>query len=104
MRSLGEGWRIVAVCVCVGCGGASAQAVEPSEPIEEEAPLEPPHSEGAIARTELDAVLAQGVGRFLQRVETEAHLDGGRFVGHRVLALRSELFTGVDLAPGDTLV
>lgn len=94
----------LSIIALFGCGGPAANAapVEP-EPIDE-APLAPPRSEGTIVRAELDAVLARGIGRFLQRVETEPHLDGGRFVGHRVVALRTDLFTGVDLAPGDTLV
>jgi type II secretory pathway component PulC len=86
------------------CGGSSTVVVNEPEPIEDPVPLAPPRSEGTIVRAELDAVIAQGVGRFLQRVETVAHLDGGRFVGHRIVALRSDLFTGVDLVAGDTIL
>jgi type II secretory pathway component PulC len=64
----------------------------------------PPTASGTISRADLEAVLSQGLGRFLQSVSTEAHLEEGRFVGHRVTELRGTLFTGVDLAPGDTLV
>ena len=91
----------------VGCGGAAVSSA-PAETAEraalDEAPLAPPRSEGTIARAELDAVLEAGLGRFLGRVTTEAHLEGGRFVGHRLLELRSELFAGVDLQAGDTLI
>lgn len=103
MRAIGV-WLSV---VLVGCGGAvpaSETASSEAAPVEDEAPLAPLASEGTIARAELDAVLEQGLGRFLGRVTTEAHLEGGRFVGHRLVELRSELFAGVDLLPGDTLV
>jgi len=92
----------------VGCGSAAPEAEEPraeAEPaVAEEAPTGPPRSEGTIARAELDEVLAGGFGRFLQRVATEPHLDAGRFVGFRLRELRTEIFSGVDLQPGDTLI
>jgi len=91
-----------------GCGGATSNgAEEPTAEASVNAAYEPPppvEREGTIARAQLDDVLAQGIGRFLQRVGTEPHLDEGRFVGFRVTELRSELFEGVDLQPGDTLV
>lgn len=101
MRAL----RIALLVALSACGGA-APAAEPEyvEVEHPEPPAAPPATEGTIARAELDQVLAQGIGRFLQRVETAAHLEGGRFVGHRVRALHGELFEGVDLAPGDTIV
>lgn len=64
----------------------------------------PLRTEGTIARVELDAVLAGGFGRFLQRVATEPHLEDGRFVGFRLTELRTQLFEGVDLLEGDTLL
>jgi len=92
-----------------GCGGATTPDAE--EPTAEasvnaaEEPAPPPvRREGTIARAQLDDVLAQGIGRFLRRVATEPHLDEGRFVGFRLTELRSELFEGVDLRPGDTLL
>src|SRR5690606_10955693 len=94
--------------VLAGCGGAAVSSAPaetaPSETAPSEAPSAPPASEGTIARAQLDAVLEQGFGRFLGRVTTEPHLEGGRFVGHRLTELRSELFDGVDLRPGDTVV
>lgn len=90
--------------LAASCGGAPP----PSETAEVESRLAPPEApparEGVIVRAELDAVLDLGLGHFLQRVTTEPHLDGGRFVGHRLTELRSELFAGVDLRPGDTLL
>lgn len=97
---------LLVVLCCAGCGGAPART-ETASAIEDEVdvpPAAPPASEGTIARAELDATLEAGIGRFLQRVTTEPHLDAGRFVGHRVTELRGELFTGVDLRPGDTLL
>jgi len=49
-------------------------------------------------------VMAVWLGVVLGRHAPEAHLEGGRFVGHRLLELRSELFDGVDLQAGDTIV
>jgi hypothetical protein len=59
-----------------------------------------------IPRAALLLVLEQGVGRFLQKVSIEPHLERGRFVGWRIVELfphGSELSRGV-LLPGDTLV
>ena len=92
----------------IGCGGSAPEAEEPRSemtPVEEPAPVHrTPQTEGTIARAELDQVLAGGFGRFLQRVTTEPHLDEGRFVGFRLTELRSDLFEGVDLLPGDPLL
>ncbi len=88
------------------CGGAPPPARTSSEvtaEADEPAPA-PPAREGVIARAALDPLLDAGLGRFLQRVSTEPHLDAGRFVGFRITELRGELFAGVDLRPGDTLV
>jgi len=91
----------------IACGGATPPAQEPraeASAAQEPAAPHPLRREGTIDRAELDAVLAEGFGRFLQRVTTEPHLDGGRFVGFRLTELRTELFEGVDLQPGDTLL
>lgn len=90
-----------------GCGASapsSRASRTPSEPSPELATSTPPSSEGAVARAELEQVLERGLGRFLQGIETEPHLEGGRFLGHRVRALHAPLFQQVDLAPGDTLL
>lgn len=58
-----------------------------------------------IHRAALDEVLDRGLGAFLSRVGTEASLDGGRFVGFRLVDLRdAALFEGVDIHAGDVLV
>ena len=106
-------WRHVSVfcpalILCAACGSAPPSTHTPSaSSIEPTAAVEPPpvvRREGTIARAALDEVLAQGIGRFLQRVSTEPHLDSGRFVGFRFTELQSELFASVDLRPGDTLL
>lgn len=94
----------LALACALGCGGARDTRPVVAEAEEPEPPPRVPVSEGTIARSELDAVLDLGLGRFLQRVTTEPHLEDGRFVGHRLTELRTELFAGVDLQPGDTLV
>ena len=98
---------MLVVALCAGCGGAGVRSdVAPApEPEELRAPpAAPPARQGTIARAELDGILDAGLGRFLQRVSTEPHLENGRFVGHRITALRGALFEGVDLRPGDTLL
>ncbi|MBX3245582.1 MAG: hypothetical protein KF901_00190 [Myxococcales bacterium] len=80
---------------------ASAPEVEPPPPT-----YASPVTEGTIAREELLPILEAGLGRFLQGVETEPHLDGGAFVGFRLRRLYPEdaRFAGLDLGPGDTIV
>ena len=80
---------------------AAARAQAP-EPRAEQPP--PPSRQGSIARDELDRVIEGGLGRFLAHVQTEPHLDDGRFVGFRVVELNVPFLSGVDLAPGDTLL
>jgi type II secretory pathway component PulC len=65
-----------------------------------------PVTRGSIGRGDLVAVLDAGLGRFLQGVGTEAHLDSGRFVGFRLTRLYpdDERFSAVDLRAGDTVV
>ncbi len=97
---------VLAIAFLAGCGGPT-YSMEPVDPLPPE-PAEPmheaPRTEGTIDRAELDPVLEAGLGRFLGRVTTEPHLENGRFVGHRLTALRSDLFEGVDLRAGDTLL
>ncbi len=104
--------RWLAPILAVGllaCGGSAEQTRHAQTPIAEASPAPdapppaPPRREGTIARAELDAVLAEGLGRFLSHVVTEPHLDQGRFVGFRLREVDA-LFEGVDLAAGDTLL
>jgi S1-C subfamily serine protease len=58
---------------------------------------------GTLSRAAILPVLDAGLGRFLQGVSTEQVLEGGRFVGFRVLALypNDARFRAVDLRAGD---
>jgi S1-C subfamily serine protease len=100
-----------AVALFAGCGGGAAETTPPEraeapppEPAPEERPP-PPAVEGEIARAELDAVLDAGLGRFLQGVITEPHLEDGHFVGFRLVSLYpdDERMRAVDLVPGDVI-
>ncbi len=61
----------------------------------------------ALRRSDLDGVLAQGLGSFLQRVELDGRpvlAKGGAFRGFRIAALHGDAFWhGVDLKPGDVV-
>jgi hypothetical protein len=58
---------------------------------------------GSIPRSTLMAVLSSGVGRFLQKVRAEPHLQSGRFVGWRLVTLFDGDRAGA-LQRGDTVI
>jgi hypothetical protein len=58
---------------------------------------------GSIQRSTLMAVLSSGVGRFLQKVRAEPHLQSGRFVGWRLVTLFDGDRAGA-LQRGDTVI
>lgn len=60
---------------------------------------------GRIVRDDLTAVLDEGLGRFLQNVETEPAFYKGAFVGFRILSLfpGDPVYASLDLRPGDTV-
>jgi type II secretory pathway component PulC len=64
------------------------------------------HAIGTIKRAELVKVLDAAPGRFLQHVETEPRLVGGRFHGWRLASFfpGDERFAAVDLEPGDVIL
>jgi len=90
---------------------------EENAPMEGEAPAEEPKPEsrldqpyervstGVIARSELLPVLDEGLGRFLQNVQTEPSFHKGTFVGFRIVSLfpGEPAFASLDLRPGDTV-
>lgn len=78
------------------------QAVAPAEPL----PLPERVDAGALPRTQVLAVLQEGAGRFLQKLKTEPHLEGGKFVGWRIVRLFEQQpeMRGEVLRPGDTLM
>jgi type II secretory pathway component PulC len=64
----------------------------------------PARPAGMLYRDEVVAVVDGGLGRFLQKVDVEPSLKGGKFEGFRIVALRPhEFWRGVDLAPGDVV-
>lgn len=68
------------------------------------APVNPPAPPGALYREDVDRVLSQGFPSFLQRVDVEAHVRDGKFVGWTLVALYpSDFWAGVDLQPGDVV-
>jgi len=56
--------------------------------------------------TRVLAVLQEGAGRFLQKLKTEPHLEGGKFVGWRIVRMFDQQpeMRGEVLRPGDTLI
>lgn len=101
----------LAVC---SCGGAQPPpAVEPPEPAAAAAPVVPnvaatttPPADRAVARSAVHAVLSEGLGMFLRRVDVDDQpvFVGGKFHGFRIAGLRDPQFwSGVDLKPGDVV-
>lgn len=83
-------------------------AEQKAEDTEPESNLDRPYervSTGVIARTELLPVLDEGLGRFLQNVQTEPSFHKGAFVGFRIVSLfpGEPAFASLDLRPGDTV-
>lgn len=102
MRSLA---LVMIVASLVGCGGPQTPASTAPRIVATAPPPPVEVSEPVIHRAVLEQVLDAGLGAFLGRVGTEPSLDGNRFVGFRIIALRdATLFDGVDLRAGDVLV
>jgi general secretion pathway protein C len=102
MRALGS--SLVVLTLIAGCGGAAPEPVH-TTPVATAPPPPVEVTEPVIQRAALDEVLDAGLGAFLGRVTTEPSLDGNRFVGFRLVALRdAALFENVDLQPGDVIL
>lgn len=90
----------------LACGGAPPTPTAPTpaavEATEPRAAAPRPTPGPVIQRAALDAVLDRGLGNFLRFVLTEAHVEDGRFVGFRLLALRGVASQSA-LQPGDTI-
>lgn len=94
--------------VFAGCGPSYPESEYPSQPPpgvtvgdEDLAPAPP----GALWRRDVNAVLDEGLGRFLQHAELDPEVQAGAFVGFRVLELRpAAWWQGVDLVPGDIVM
>jgi general secretion pathway protein C len=96
----------------VACGGtvraapvAQAQAPAAAPAPEPTAPANVP-AEHSVARSAVHAVVSEGLGMFLRRVDLDDHpvFVGGKFHGFRIAGLRDARFwNGVDLKPGDVV-
>ena len=92
---------------------APMDGAEPDPPEAEEQPQPesslyetyPRVRRGVIARADLLPVLDQGLGRFLQNVETQPTFHKGAFVGFRIVSLfpGEPAYASLDLRPGDTV-
>lgn len=63
-----------------------------------------PAAPGVLARADVERVIDGGLGRFLAHVQIEPSLSAGKFQGWHIVSLRPpELWSGVDLQPGDVV-
>jgi type II secretion system protein C len=92
------------------CGSAVRAAPVAQAPSPQPAPQPPaPASaapEHAVARSAVRAVVSEGLGMFLRRVDIDDHpvFVGGKFHGFRIAGLRDPQFwNGVDIKPGDVV-
>ncbi len=94
----------------VACGGAVraapvARAPAASPAPEPAAPANTP-PEHTVARSAVHAVVSEGLGMFLRRVDLDDHpvFVGGKFHGFRIAGLHdAQFWNGVDLKPGDVV-
>jgi len=87
---------------------APAEGAPPAAKPKPESALDQPYprlSTGTIRRDELVPVLDEGLGRFLQNVETKPDFHKGAFVGFRIVSLfpGDPAFASLDLRVGDTV-
>ncbi|MBN2192497.1 MAG: hypothetical protein JW751_06740 [Polyangiaceae bacterium] len=116
MPSLGacHRWSSLGLAALLLAGGAGivtlaachrndfADVVLPPFPSATAEDAEPPP--GVLWREEVDRVVADGLGYFLQRVTVEPRLDQGAFVGWEIQDLRPpEAWQSVDLCPSDVV-
>jgi S1-C subfamily serine protease len=100
---------VALVGALTSCGSSSppppAKAPPAPAPRAAAAPkAEPQRPLGTLYRDEVVGTVDAGLGRFLQKVEVEPSLKGGKFEGFRIVELRPPTFwRGVDLAPGDVV-
>jgi hypothetical protein len=110
-----------AALVLLACGCASSPYPDIDEPMppgvktsmDSPAPALPhvageaaatPSRPGTLQRADVERVVDGGLGRFLGQVQIEPRLSAGKFAGWSIVALQPpELWSGVDLRPGDVV-
>jgi S1-C subfamily serine protease len=108
MRTLILPWGALALSLCA-CGSASpAPAFPPaaSSATVSPSPVVAGPKDHTLTRSAVHAVVGQGLGAFLQRVELDDKpvRVGGQFHGFRIAALHDATFwSAVDLKPGDVV-
>jgi type II secretory pathway component PulC len=114
MRSCALGSSAVLALALCACGGAppkvsAAPAPDPPKAVASAAPAsaaDPSAPAHTLARSAVRALVAQGLGSFLQRVQLDDQpvFVDGKFHGFRIASLRDPKFwSGVDLKPGDVV-
>jgi type II secretory pathway component PulC len=105
-------WPVLLSVSLAACGGAKpaptalAQAATSVPPGARPPKPAPAAMVRALRRSSVRDALAQGLGRFLQRIELEDQpvRVNGKFHGFRIAVLRDAPFwSGVDLKPGDVV-
>jgi hypothetical protein len=94
-------WFVLAVCAAACAEGVALPETRAAAPTPRRAasPRAPP---GCLWRDDLLATIKGGLGSFLQRVDVEPYLVGGKFSGFSIVALRpASYWRRVDLRPGD---
>jgi S1-C subfamily serine protease len=109
MARLAAALAAAAALGLLGCGGARPmdatplgdELAEPAATVDAPAPAAPRLRSGTIDRADLDAVLDDGIGRYLATFEVRARVVEGHFAGWIVVrSPRPDL----DLDPGDVVV
>jgi len=87
------------------CGGSEAPPPATPKPAVVEPPPAPsePGPKESVSRSSVDAALKAGLGKFLTHVEVEAQVEKGKFVGWKIVELRGDMWSGVDLKTGDVV-
>jgi hypothetical protein len=102
---LGAGVSLLAALACGPSYPPSEYPPPPPPRVDSAGHVDVPAPAGSLWRHEVNAVVDQGLGRFLQRVDVEPELNEGKFVGFRILDLHPlAWWQGVDLAPGDVVL
>ena len=102
---------VLLALAAVGCAGSvrtapvvQAPAAPTAPPVA--APLAVAAPDHTVARSAVHAVVSEGLGMFLRRIDLDDQpvMVAGKFHGFRVAGLRDPQFwSGVDLKPGDVV-